>query len=480
MERNRKLLTENFEYSGKWFLPGLSDYVIEGTLTYSHGSIKVKIKGNLRDEKIYQTVRPPFWYIEDEKVDTLLGITEDGTEITIENLFLINRDSGIAFGNKYKTSIYSVDRMFVGQHYQHPTERIFNSVTIKYSNFKEWINESGISTDQTFDPYTITINYNSPFTHEGRANDDFEYIIWHQVDSPGFERDRFDASIKQDIVFVLKSTKKLDYDEFYKVHNRIRNFFMLCIDSTIHPLLISAGTHDELGREIFVYYSHVDVTGSIPQLRNDQMYITFRQLSGRFPTAIQQWLNAYEELEDAFNLFFEVMIHQKLYPQDLFENIIQSLEAYHRARLPDELMEKSMYEQMITDILSLLKTKEQKDWVKKHKNRGNDLSLSQKLLQIFEMFPYLYQNLDERFEFTTISQTQRNYFAHHSEKLKENSVENVELFYLTKKLHVLMVSCLLSELQFDETWLQNMVLNYAKRKKRVKLVWAKDPYKWFF
>jgi len=480
MENKIKLLTENFEYTGKWFFPGLKDYFIDGTVVYSNGSISIKLIGNLRDEKRYITVHPQVWYLENEKIATILGITEDGIEITLEDLVLTQRQDGIAYGNKYKISNYSVNKMFVGNHFQNPSERKFNSVTVKYSNFKEWIDESGISTDQTFDPYTITINYNSPFTHEGRANDDFEYIIWHETSSPGFQRDRFDASVEQDTVFQLKSIKKLDYDEFYKIHNRIRNFFILCINSTIHPLLITASSSDELGRETSVYYSHVDVTGSFSQLRNDQMFITFKKLSGRFPTAIQTWLNAYEELDDVFDLFFEVMINQKLYPQDIFENIIQSLEAYHRTRLPDELMEKSMYDLLIPSILSLLQTKEQKDWVKNHKNLGNILSLSQKLLQIFEMFPYLYHNLDERYKFTEICQTQRNYFAHHSEKLKQNSVENIELFYLTQKLHVLMVSCLFSELQFEENWLETTVMNYARRRKQIRLVWAKDPYNWFF
>jgi hypothetical protein len=262
------------------------------------------------------------------------------------------------------------------------------------------------------------------------------------------------------------------------MHYRLQNFVMMCILYSIRPLLIKAGTTDEIGKSVIIYNGIVDVSDNHDIISNDKMFLSFRNLSGRLEETFQRWLTAYVELEDSFDLFFENMTNSKLYPQDRFENIIQALEAYHRGRFDDELMEKSRYESMVNDILSRLIDTEQKDWIKKNRTRGNDLSLSQKLHQLFEQFPYVFTDVDKREQFVVKVQDTRNYFAHHINKLKEKAAENADLHYLEQRLNVLMVACMLSELGFDEPTLEDLVINYAKRRQQFKLVWHLDPNEW--
>lgn len=474
-----KLLTDNFDYTGQWFFPGCDDYKVEGTVNFSKGSISIKVRGPLRDETKYQTVRcPDHLHIDNEKIDTLLGITDNGTEITLESLVMTNSNIGISFGHKYENRIYHVSRMFVGIHYNNNEERKFNSVTIKYSNFKEWINESGINTDQNFSTGTFTITATPPMVHEGRATDDFEYSIWADIKNPGFVRDAFDAKISQDTLITLKSEKKSSYEEFYKIHTRLKNFIMLGILYSIKPLLIEGNSKDSL-KEIFIYPATSNVTNEHAIIENRQMFFRFKDLSGRVPTVFQRWLKAYEELEDAFNLFFEVMINDKLYPQDRFENIIQALEAYHRERFDDALMDNTQYEQMVSKILAQLQDPQEREWIHNQKLRGNDLSLPQKLLQLLEQFPYLYTDLQTREKFVGLIRDTRNYFAHHPRSLRVKAAKNAELYYLEQRLNVLMVACMFSELGFDEDKLRHWVIKYAKRRKQFKLVWHSDPFDWF-
>lgn len=479
MSVDSKLLVDTFDYAGQWFFPGCADHKIEGTVNFSKGLISINIRGSLRDELKYQTVRCPHHvHIDNEKIDTLLGITDNGIEITLENLVMTNLTGGFNLNNKYENRKYNVSRMFVGIHYSDNNEKKFNSVTIKYSNFKEWINESGISTDQDFSTDTFTITATPPMIHEGRATDDFEYLIWADIKNSGFERDAFDAEITQDTLITLKSEQDLPYDKFYKIHMRLKNFITLGILYNIKPLLIKGHSKDDPFREIFIYSSAYDVGDKRGIIENHQMFFSFKDLSGRVPTVFQRWLNAYDELEDAFNLFFEVMINDKLYPQDRFENIIQSLEAYHRERFDDALMDTTRYDQMIDHILNQLSLPQEREWVHNQKLRGNDLSLPQKLLQLFEQFPYLYNNLQAREIFVGLIRDTRNYFAHHPKSLKVKAAKGAELYYLEQRLNILMVSCMFSELGFDEDKLMKWVTKYARRRRQFKLVWYPDPFDW--
>lgn len=479
--KESKLITDSFQYTGKWFFPGCDDYTVNGTVSYSSGSIEVTISGPLRDPTKYQTVIAPFWlHGENEKLDTLFGITDDGIEITLENCVITKQTHGhiVAADRSTEVTTYHANSMFVGAHYASPDDRRFNYVTVKYTNFKEWVNESGITTDQDLHAGRFTITSVTPVPHEGRLIDDFEYNIWHQVDNPGFARERFDASIKQDTVITISSNEKRAYEDFYKMHYRLQNFVMMGILYSIRPLLITAGTDDDVSKTVIIYNGLVDVSDSHNIIRNDQMFLSLSNLSGRLEETFQHWLTAYGELEDSFDLFFENMTNSKLYPQDRFENVIQALEAYHRGRFDDELIEKPRYEKMVNDILSKLDDNEQKDWIKKNKARGNDLSLSQKLHQIFDQFPYIFTDVDKREQFVVKVQDTRNYFAHHTKKLKEKAAENAELHYLEQRLNVLMVACMLSEIGFDESTLEGLVINYAKRRQQFKLVWQPDPYEW--
>jgi hypothetical protein len=409
-----------------------------------------------------------------------LGVTDNGIEITLENCVKTHQTHSLITTAKRLTEVttYHVNSMFVGAHYASADDRQFNYVTVKYTNFKEWINESGITTDHDLEADRFTIISVTPTSHKGCLIDDFEYNIWHQVDNPGFSRERFDASIKQDTVITISSKKKRNYEEFHKMHYRLQNFVMMGILYSIRPLLITAGTDDEVGKSVIIYNGLVDVSDNHDIISNDKMFLSFRNLSGRLEETFQRWLTAYVELEDSFDLFFENMTNSKLYPQDRFENVIQALEAYHRGRFDDELMEKSRYEFMVNDILSKLNDTEQKDWIKKNRARGNDLSLSQKLHQLFEQFPYVFTDVDKREQFVVKVQDTRNYFAHHTKKLKEKAAENAELHYLEQRLNVLMVACMLSDLGFDEPTLEGLVINYAKRRQQFKLVWHADPYEW--
>ncbi len=479
--KESKLITDIFEYPGKWFLPGCDDYTVSGTVSYSADSIRITISGPLRDPTKYQTVQAPFWlHRENEKLDTLLGTTDNGIEFTLENCVIICQTHNFIPSTKklLEVTTYHVNSMFVGTHYASPDGRQFNQVTVKYTNFKEWVNEPGITTDQDLQAGSFTISSMTPTSHKGALIDNFEYDIWHQIDNPGLAGHRFDASISQDTVITISNKKKSTYEEFYKLHYRLQNFVMMGILYSIKPLLITATNDDTLGKNVIVYNGQVDVSDNPGMIRNDQMFLSVSNLPGKLEETLQHWLIAYGELEDAFDLFFENMTNSKLYPQDRFENVIQALEAYHRGRFDDELMEKSRYENMVNDILSKLNDQDQKDWIKKNKARGNDLSLSQKLHQLFEQFPYVFTDVDKREEFVVKVQDTRNYFAHHAKKLKEKAAENAELHYLEQRLNVLMVACMLLELGFDEPTLEGLVIKYAKRRQQFKLVWQADPYEW--
>jgi len=475
-----RLITDTFEYAGRWFLPGCDDYTVEGTMKYTKGDIRLKIRGPLRDETRYQTVRPPYWFHrENEKVDTLLGITEEGLQITLENCVMVKQTNSLdGTGMKNVITHYLASFMCIGTHYAKPSDRNFDEVTITYSNFKEWINESGISTDQDFHSNTFSITAVTPPSYEGNLTEDFKYVIWHNMKNPGFQRDRFDADIVQNTLFTIKSEKSHYYQEFHKIFYRLQNFMMMCIKASIRPLLITGRTLDPEYKSVLIYPGEVDVYGEHTVVRNDQMFLPFRNLSNNIETIFQNWLQSYDELEDGFDLFFEVMVNSKLYPQDKFENIIQALEAYHRGRFDDELMEKSRYKRMIDDILDQLTDSNQKDWIKKNRTRGNDLSLSQKLVQLCEQFPYIFLDINKRDEFVVLVQDTRNYFAHHATKLKEMATKNTELFYLEQRLNVLMTACMLSELRLGELELERFIMRYTHMQRQVSLVWASDPYDW--
>ncbi|MGI0047777.1 MAG: HEPN domain-containing protein [Nitrosotalea sp.] len=478
MIKDSRLLNDKFEYTGKWNLPGNSEHIAYGTLKYDNGSISLKISGSLQDEPEPKSIIEYLQQLRSHRFDTILGITDEGIEITLEDCIWTHRSGGGTGSQSSQITTYHVNTMFVGVQYGGLKNIKFNNVTVKYTNFKEWINESGITTDQNLEEGKFTINSETPESHKGHLIDDFDYNIFHHVDNPGHHQDRFDATIKQDTLISITSKNKHEYSEFHKLHYRLQNFFMLCIGYSIRPLLITASMDDIKGKIILIYQSSVDVSGNHAPIRNDQMILTFKDLNEKEESVFQNWLTSYKDLEDAFDLYFENFTNSNLYPQDRFENVIQALEAFHRRRFDDELLERIRYDTMIKHILSKISEQDAIDWINSQRSLGNNLSLPQKLHQLFEQFPYLYKNVEKREEFVRDVRDTRNYFAHHTPELKKKAAESAPLAYLEQRLNVLMDACMLSELHYDEDELEKLVIKFAKRRQLVKIVGTPDPYEW--
>ena len=89
---------------------------------------------------------------------------------------------------------------------------------------------------------------------------------------------------------------------------------------------------------------------------------------------------------------------------------------------------------------------------------GNQFSLRTRLKEIFEKNEILSAFIEERDTFINKVVDTRNHYTHWDEKLKERATTRPDLYHLTKKVKLLLETCILTELGFGSEEVRGLLL----------------------
>lgn len=327
-------IKEEFKRSGDFWLPSVPDRVLPGTLSISDGGdIELEIAGLFSNDEM-ETLLNDDW----QSIERIVGHIEKDGLVTLDDCYYKTGTINL-IGGRSKSLIH-VSRVFTGVAYDEATRPLFNTLTFSVEGIDEWVGISGIKVGLQTKENTATISYQQPADISLNLNNNMQLLImfdWKFQGSPVTK----EAGISQKTYFKLVSQEVRELEDFASVVHKITTLLCFAIDKTVSLDSMTAtanNLHQDLGRgetrlvPVNIYYSSRPYSKDEPKIHQHDMLFGFRQIQGDAESGINNWIEAYEQLDPTFDLYFSAKMGVEQYLEVKFLTLAQGLEAYHRRK----------------------------------------------------------------------------------------------------------------------------------------------------
>jgi len=160
-------------------------------------------------------------------------------------------------------------------------------------------------------------------------------------------------------------------------------------------------------------------------------------------------------------LYFGTIYSGDMYLEFQFLSLIMALEVYHRIIIRNEDIPSKEHEERVEQILTNTPDK-YRNWLKEKLTYSNEPSLRKRIKEIYDRVKnlgYITALIPKKKDFVDKVVNTRNYFVHYDQSLKERALKGTELYWLIQKLKALVEICLLKEIGFLDTEIDNIFQN---------------------
>lgn len=457
-------IEEEYIKTGYFWLPEQQENKIPGILTIKDGgNIELEVVG-LFDESIKALNG-------EDDLSRIVGHVEKDGLVTLDNCFYTKKN--ISFDGISKSKV-CVNRVLSGVAYDKDEEITFNSLSFSVDCMDEWVGISGINVQNDWDNRTVTISYKPPENLAYSLDNGMQLEICFAYTLPGFPNTT-EAKITQRAYFKLSSTDLKSLQDFTKIAYKLTNFMCFAVDATV-TLKNLIATSMEIQREVAegktspvpikIYYPSIPYSEKVSQKSWHQMLFNYGAIKTNAQSIINKWLNAYETLSPALNLYFSTKIGAQKYIDGKFLALAQGLETYHRRTSDEKLMDEEEFKSLV-DTVKENCPEENINWLEGRLMHGNEINLGKRLKIIIEPFKEHLGTSEERSKLLRKIIDTRNYLTHYSEELKSKSAEGNELWLLCQKMEVIFQLHFLKMIGFSEDEIKNVIENCYPLKTKV-------------
>ena len=425
----------NTEYQGFWWLPSNPNESVAGVLTFKPSEIiELKLIGALvgNSGRNQDSVNLPI----------ILGEVK-GKIITLSNS--IRTDFSNSISLKYISETYTVQFVFIGEHFQDPQEIQFNEVSIQSTYLSDWVDFPLIQTssiDDTNKPQKFTFIYNQPESIKANIIKG-EISVFYGWRNSG---KLYDIDFKQLPYISIKVNESIPFEDLYSQYIcPILDFLTLATGQPNFLEKIDFYSRNPNFKSIEMLLVNHSITPK-ETLLPDDLYFSLADIDSQFSLILQKWFNSFEELKSIFNLIFSTEYKPDMYLESKFLNIAQAAESYHRRRCKNEVLPKPEHDARIKAILSNT-PEEYKKWLREKLNFSNEPTLQDRLMDLLDKTKKVMNPLvKDHAKFAKKVRDTRNYFTHWNTDLQDKAAQGEELFRITQTLLFMLQACLLMEL----------------------------------
>jgi hypothetical protein len=446
-----------FECDGMWWLPSHPDILLPGILTYEPvNGAKLKILGadafGLAD---------------------ILGIDRKAWKPTYIELFCGNTSKGAAtlynctlsqmqVADTFRSVTYSPGLVFLGCHLTSKEERLFESISVQFTNLEEWVNIG--EWVQTFTDDEKLIQTTRSYSHPKSTI----YKTSHCALEISFflARDQVERfAVQEELRSSITITPSEPMD-FYELNRKyiyqIQNLITLGLGTPVLPTAILATSQTiktsltKTSNSVQIFYALGHQTTLNTTFRPRQMRFRYTDIQDNFSQYLENWLSNADQLLPVHDLYFGLYYLPTLYGNLEFLMIAQALEVYHRQKYGGKYVSDEEFEKVraaLQDAIPQNLDKAFREKLLTSFNFLNEYSLRKRLKLILDDVLQPYKSDLDRMLFSDSSRDQfiqdfvnaRNYFTHYS-----NGADNPSrLASLTRKARLLMQFCFMVELGFS-------------------------------
>lgn len=391
-----------FKVSGYFWLPSDEENRLYGTLKVEDGGkIELEILGSFPRNNI--------------KMDRIVGKIEGGEYVTLEKCFALTLNINVKIEWMVKNKIH-VSTLYKYIAYEENEKILFNSFSFSVDGLNEWLNIRKIKTDSLPNHHIIRHEEieNIKYNLDGNIKLKFQISITTHMA-------HYESSMRQSSRIKLVSNEKKSLEYFTKLANKIVNFLSFAIDESINIKDIQV-TNSDIVRECNTkkYPLKIEVYGQVmhflkdsPEIKFYTMLFQYTAIEESFEEKINSWIDAYDVIEPALNLFFSVRYNPSQYVESEFLSLAQALETYHRQLYKTKITLRDRLKEIINPF---------------HEYIGND-----------EVIEELIENI----------KVTRNYYTHYDDKLINRTTPCRELSSLSKKMEGILQLAFLRKIGFN-------------------------------
>ncbi len=199
------------------------------------------------------------------------------------------------------------------------------------------------------------------------------------------------------------------------------------------------------------------------------MLFRYQQIQDRAETIINNWIDAYDQFNPAFSLYFSVKTGSQKYLDGKFLALVQGLETYHRRKSDEKLMDELEFKELVENIVSKC-PEERKKWLTGRLQHGNEINLRKRISRIIEPFKEFIGTNEERNKIITSIVDTRNYLTHYDESSKPNIASGIDLFYLCLKMEAFFQLHFLQLLSFTPNEIKSILDNCYELKQKLNKI----------
>ncbi len=433
-------MKEPLIYKGFWFLPENPKNYLSGILTYNPNfGIELDLINTFIDLSKLEDIHKP---------DFILGVTTDNQRITLYKSFA--RSWNILSNVPCVT--YTTDYTFIGdRHFSNQSELKFDSISAKFKNFDEWVNVFGFGINHNFqaESKTISINYELPKPLTFKINDEISGGITFSVNS-SLMQNVVTPQIKQSTSVYLEYSCKQSFDLILDDMIFFQNFFSLGCYELAYPLHIILYSKDNESKKFQLIYKPSINYVEERRKRPWEFLFNLDDIQLNFESILQKWYAKKETMQHILTLLLESFYHERKLEVNVFINISQAIEAFHRHYRKNESLDpkdfKSKKEAIIATVPEIYK-----DEIREMLHFSNEPKYKQRLEEVIaEVTNKILDHtfLKDKDQFIKNVKDNRNYYTHYDKSLSKKAFKAVDLYEISKKLRMVLIFLILSETGF--------------------------------
>jgi hypothetical protein len=456
-------ISEKLDKYGYFWVPSKPNEKLPGTLKLSEsGEAELEILGVFGGQATAINNEP--------KIKRINGLIEDGKLVTLDKCFY--RKRSISFGGISKSIIY-VHFVFVGVQYEDGEEIKFSRFRFSVEGLDEWLSISGIKVEHDWETRGASIIFLPPKQISIKLTEDIDLSFEFEGTFPLISNIT-EAKVSQKAYMTLTSKKLLPLNAFIHLAFKLNNFLSFAIDQTVSIDFITAFSYElkqkikdnkEYEVPVVMYYPSLPFSESVPKVDWHRMLFRYGDIADKIQEILVKWLDAYERIEPAFNLYFASKSGAHKYVDGKFLSLAQGIETFHRRTSDETVMPPTEFNDIV-QALSTACPEDKREWLEGRLKYSNELTLRIRLEQMSGPFGSLLGSPGERKALINKIVNTRNFLTHYDKNLKSKAASGSQLLGLCMKMECLFQLHFLKEIGFPEQNIKMIVQNnYPLRQK---------------
>lgn len=458
---------KDLKLQGVWWVPESPEQTVAGTLVFdgtNHPALE--LVGTLFQQTgIVQTTAPG--------TDIVLGLVDGGKMVTLYRCLQVNRSYNTATG--LIISRVSASYVFVGAHFELPTDLLFKRFAISYDKLSDWAWLSGFELTLVADPDTggfkrLELAYEFPDPHEVLVGDVAVRIAptFNQAGGPIDE-----YRLTQILYFEARPPEARSFDYYLDFFYHIRNFITLGVGKTVYPehilatvsVNVAEGSSLENSHTVDIYHLLDSSRVSGKDVHPALMLFSLPKLGEFYPAALNSWFEKASTLKPVYDLYFSTLYNPKMYLEGRFLSLSQALETYHRRVSGGKYLEQQVFETVHSALVEVLDGFEFERDVRNtfvgKLQYINELSLRRRIKELVLSFgDSIGRYIPSASSFAGRVVDTRNYLTHYNQSLEAGAAQGKDLYDLSEQLELLLELCFLRELGLPDVLRTSIVLEY--------------------